>query len=279
MKVLIALDNSLGARAVLASGRALAALLDANVEALHVRVNGDRTVRDTAEAAGLPLRTTSGPVIDCLVEAGRSKEVVAVALGARGSDAARRPLGSTAGSVACALPKPVLIVPPAAGPVSAFRRVLVPVEGTLSSSLAPRVVFELAAGARIDALALHVYEESAVPAFTDQPQHEQPAWEREFLQRYCPWGIGDIKLETRVGRSGELIAQVAEERNCDMIALGWSQELAGGRAPVVRETLERSSRPVLLVPVQLPMNGSEQTSHSQPSHAETMRDIIDPQQV
>ena len=71
MKVLIALDNSLGARAVLASGRALAALLDANVEALHVRVNGDRTVRDTAEAAGLPLRTTSGPVIDCLVEAGR----------------------------------------------------------------------------------------------------------------------------------------------------------------------------------------------------------------
>jgi nucleotide-binding universal stress UspA family protein len=279
MKVLIALDTSPAARAVLASGRALAALLDADVEALHVRVNGERTVRETAEAAGVPLRTASGPVVDSLVQAGKSNEVVAVVLGARGSDVARRPLGGTAASLASVLPKPILIVPPAAGPVSAFRRVLVPVEGTLSSSLAPRVVFELAAGARIDALALHVYDETAVPAFTDQPQHEKPAWEREFLQRYCPWGIGDIKLETRVGRSGELIAQVAEERDCDMIALGWSQELAGGRAPVVRETLERSSRPVLLVPVHLPMNGREQTPHSQPSRAETMPDIVDPPQV
>ena len=43
---------------------------------------------------------------------------------------------------------------------------------------------------------------------------------------------------------------MAEECGCDVIALGWSQELAAGRAAVVRETLERSSRPLLLVPVQ-----------------------------
>jgi nucleotide-binding universal stress UspA family protein len=251
-KVLIALDNSLAARVVIPSGRALAALLNTDIEAIHVRVDGDRTVRETAEWAELPLRVADGPIVKSLIEAGSSDDVIALALGARGSDVARRPLGSTAASVATALPKPVLIVPPAARPVSVFRRVLVPVEGTRSSSLAPRVVFQLAAGAQIDAVALHVYDESSVPAFTDQPQHEQPAWEREFLQRYCPWGIGKIKLETRVGRSGELIAQVAEECDCDIIALGWSQELSGGRAPVVRETLERSSRPVLLVPVHLP---------------------------
>lgn len=34
-----------------------------------------------------------------------------------------------------------------------------------------------------------------------------------------------------------------------MIALGWAQELAEGRAAVVREALERSRVPVLLVPV------------------------------
>lgn len=256
-KVLIALDNSLAARAVISSGRALAGLLSADIEAMHVRVDGERTVREAAESAAVPLRVVSGPVVETLVDAGKSDDVIALALGARGSEVARRPLGSTAARVAGILPKPVLIVPPAARTVSAFRRVLVPVEGTLSSSLAPSVVFELAAGARIDAIALHVYDETSVPAFTDQPQHEQPAWEREFLQRYCPWGIGDIKLETRVGRSGELIAEVAEECDCDVIALGWSQELSGGRAPVVRETLERSSRPVLLVPVQLPTNSSE----------------------
>jgi nucleotide-binding universal stress UspA family protein len=256
-KVLVALDNSLVGRAVIESARSLAGVLGAEVEGLHVRVDGDRTARRTAETAALPLRTVAGPVLERLVEAGNSTDVVAIALGARGSRAARHPLGSTAAGVATALAKPVLIVPPAAEPARTFRRVLVPIEGTVSSSLAPRTMFELAAGAEVDAIALHVYDESSVPAFTDQPQHEQPAWEREFLQRYCPWGIGDVRLETRVGRSGELIPQLAEETECDLIALGWSQELSGGRAPVVRETLERSSRPVLLVPVRLASTGRE----------------------
>jgi nucleotide-binding universal stress UspA family protein len=276
-KVLIALDNGPAARVVIPSGRALAGLLNADVEALHVRVDGDRTVRDTAEAVGLPLESTSGDVVDCLVEAGKSEEVVALALGARGSEVARHPLGSTAASVASALPKPVLVVPPGARPASTFNRVLVPIEGTLSSSLAPRIVFELAGEATIDALALHVYDESSVPAFTDQPQHEQPAWEGEFLRRYCPWGIGETKLETRVGRSGELIAQVAEECDCDLIALGWSQELSGGRAPVVRETLARSSRPVLLVPVQVPTDAGEETPVPQASRAGSTPHVVDPQ--
>jgi nucleotide-binding universal stress UspA family protein len=275
-KVLVALDNSLAARTVIPNGRALATLLDADIEALHVRVDGERTVREAAEAVGLPLRITSGPVVESLVDAGTPRDVIALVLGARGSDVARRPLGSTAANVATALPKPVLIVPPGAEPEGAFRRVLVPIEGTFSSSLAPRVVLELAAGTRINAVALHVYDESSVPAFTDQPQHEQPAWGREFLRRFCPWGIGDVKLETRVGRSGELIAQVADEFDCDLIALGWSQELSGGRAPVVRETLQRTSRPVLLVPVRTPPNGSEKT-RAHASCAETMPQVVDHQ--
>jgi hypothetical protein len=44
---------------------------------------------------------------------------------------------------------------------------------------------------------------------------------------------------------------MAEELGCELIALGWSQQLSAGRAPVVRETLERSRLPVLLIPVQL----------------------------
>jgi len=256
-KVLVALDNSLAGRSVIAGARALALVLDAEVEALHVRVDGRQTARKTSEAAGLPLRIASGPVVDRLVDAGNSTDVIALALGARGSAAARRPLGSTAAAVATALAKPVLIVPPGAEPGSAFRRVLVPIEGTTSSSLAPRAIIELATGAEIDAIALHVYDQNSLPSFTDQPQHEQPAWEQEFLERYCPWGIGDVRLETRVGRCGEVVPQLADELGCDLIALGWSQELEAGRAPVVRETLERSSRPVLLVPVRSAVNGGE----------------------
>ena len=214
-----------------------------------MQTDGDRTARNTAEAADIPLRTTKGPVVERLVEAGGASDVVALAIGARGTPSGRRPLGGTASAVASALPKPVMIVPPDADPPAAFRRVLVPIEGLVSYSLAPRWLFEPAREAGIDVLALHIHDEESIPAFTDQPQHEQPAWADEFVRRYCPWGIDAVRLETRVGRIGELIPLVAAESGCDLIALGWSRELSSARAPVVRETLERVPLPVLLVPV------------------------------
>jgi nucleotide-binding universal stress UspA family protein len=248
-RVLVAVDNSLAAKTVVASARTLAALLDAEVDAVHVRVDGHRTAEDATHAAGVPLRMTSGPVVERLIEEGEPDDVVVVAVGARGSPAARRPLGATATAVATALAKPVLVVPPEADPAAVFRRILVPLEGSLSSSLAPRAILELAPSAEVDVVALHVHDQSSLPSFTDQPQHEQPAWASEFLHRFCPWGLGSVRLETRVGRSSEIVPAAAEECDCDLIALGWSRELSPGRAPVVRSTLERSRRPVLLFPV------------------------------
>ena len=253
-KVLAALDNSLAGKSVLASAQAFAALLDSEVEALHVLTNGQRTVRNMAESAGVPLRTMTGPVVERLVAAGEARDVVALAIGARGTWASSKPLGGRAAAVATALSKPVLIVPPDAGASQTFRRVLVPLEGSLSSSLAPRWLFELPGGAEIDVVALHIHDEDSIPAFTDQPQHEMSAWTHEFVQRYCPWGIGTVQLEIRVGRIGELVPVVADECGCDLIALGWSRDLSSDRAPVVHETIERSRLPVLLVPVALSLD-------------------------
>ena len=249
--VLAALDSSLAGPSVLASARALASLLDCDVEALHVRTDGQRTVGSMAERAGVPLRTVTGPVVEGLVEAGEADDVVALAIGARSTSASAKPLGGRAVAVATTLSKPVLIVPPDAGPSPSFRRVLVPLEGSLSSSLAPRWLFELHGASQVDVVALHIHDERSLPAFTDQPQHEVAAWTREFIQRYCPWGVGAVRLETRIGRVGELVPAVAEECGCDLIALGWSRRLSAGRAPVVQETLGRSRLPVLLVPVEL----------------------------
>jgi nucleotide-binding universal stress UspA family protein len=250
-RVLAALDNSLACTPVLGAARALATLLDARVEALHVRTNGDRTARNAAEAAGIPLRTASGPVVERLVQAGEAEDVVALAIGARATPSGRRPIGATAAAVATALVKPVVVVPPEARVPQEFRRVLAPLEASLSASLAPQTILELAREATIEAVALHVYDEDSLPPFTDQPQHEQAAWAQEFLARYCPSGLGRVQLETRVGRGDALVPLVADECNCDLVALGWSQELAPGRASVVRGTLERSRLPVLLVPVRL----------------------------
>ena len=249
--VVAAVDNSLAGTPVLAAARALASLLEAEVEAVHVGTNGGRTAHNTAEAARVPLRTVPGPVVERLVEAGEAEDVVALALGARATPSGRRPLGGTASAVATALGKPVIVVSPDAQVADSFRRVLVPLEASVSASLAPRTIVELSPEATIEAVALHVYDDDSLPRFTDQPQHEQAAWAQEFLARYCPAGLADVRLETRVGRSDEFVPLVAAECGCDLVALGWSQELAPGRAPVVRGTLERSHLPVLLVPVRL----------------------------
>jgi nucleotide-binding universal stress UspA family protein len=250
-KVLATLDNSLAGRPVITAAQALAGILGAEVEAFHVRTNGDRTAHSTAEAAGIPLRVSSGPVVERLVAAAHARDVVAVAIGSRGTPAGRRPLGGTASALVTGLHKPVLIVPPDASPNPRIRRVLVPIEASVSKSLAPRSIIELAADAEVEVHALHIHDEESIPAFTDQPQHEQTAWAKEFLHRYCPWGLGSIRLETRVGRIDELVPLVAEECCCDLIALGWSRRLSHDRALVVRTTLERSHLPVLLVPVEL----------------------------
>jgi hypothetical protein len=247
--VLAAIDGGLAARPVLAAARALATVLGADVVALHVQVDGMGTPRTLAVRAGVPLRILRGDVPTRLCQAGAADDVAALVIGARGIALAARPLGATALAVATTLAKPVVVVSPDAEPRSAFKRVLVPLEGNLSSSLAPRSLIELAPDQGLDVVGLHILGPDTIPPFMDQPQHEQTAWAREFLHRYCPWGIDVVDLETRVGRREELIAEAARECDCDLIALGWSQAFSDGHAHVVRATLERSRLPVVLIPV------------------------------
>ena len=236
--VLTALDNSLAVNPVLVAGRALARVLGARVEAVHVLGDGADAAQNAAAAAGVPLRLGSGMVVEHLVEAGDAPGVDAVVIGARGTTRTGHPLGSTALAVVTSLTKPVVVVPPNARVAPRLRRVLVPLEGTTSTSLAPRSIIALAEGAAIDVVVLHVDEDGA---------RDVPAG--EFLARYCPWGIDNVRLERRTGRREELVPRVAEEVAADVIALGWAQQLSPDRAPVVKAALERAQVPVMLIPV------------------------------
>ena len=192
-KVLAALDASFAVTPVLAAARSLGELLGAEVEAIHVKTDEGTTVQRSADAAGVPLRVVAGgEVVERLVEAGEADDVAALVLGARGLPTDPRPLGAT-------VLKPVLIVPPEVAPPAELKRILVPLEGTVSSSFAPRSLIALASEARIDVVALHVLGSDEIPPFTDQPQHEHDAWTAEFRARYCPWGIGSVRLELRIG--------------------------------------------------------------------------------
>jgi nucleotide-binding universal stress UspA family protein len=266
-RVLAALDNSVAAQPVLATATAIARLLGAELEAAHVRTDAERIARSVAASAAVALVELEGPVVATLVEAASEEDVVLAVLGARGTPGGARPAGSTAIGVVTSVAKPVVLVPPETPHPGRMRRILVPLEGTASTSLAPRGVIELASEGSLDVVVLHILDEASLPAFTDQPQHETETRAREFLERYCPFGVHCVQLEMRVGRRDEIVPQVGQEVDADLIALGWSQALAPDRAPVVHAALDRGHLPVLLIPVasSVERRGSFATLRSSPA--------------
>jgi nucleotide-binding universal stress UspA family protein len=261
-EVLAAIDCSLAAAPVLATARALGAVLGAEVTAIHVRQGSAQTPRGIARAAGVPLRVVEGEVVDRVVSAARRDIVAAIVIGASSVPADPRPLGGTATAIATTLVKPVVVVPPDADSRRAIKRVLVPLEGDIATSLAPRSLIELAPDVGLDVVAMHVVQPKSIPAFTDQACHEQEARAREFLARYCPWGLDTVHLVSRVGRREEHIPLAARDLGCDLIVLGWRQRMTPGRARCVRAALEGSRLPVMLFSV--PTAQDQRSTYSEP---------------
>lgn len=249
--VLAALDDSAAARCVVSAARGMARLLDADVEALHVHENGSgATATGVARSEGVPMREARGDPTACIVEASGEADVVAVAVGCRGLPAGPQPAGHVALQVIRAVDKPVLVVSPAVIQVSAMERVLIPLDGSGSTTRALRKLLgPLTEGDGPDLIAVHVFEPSSLPAFSDSPVYETEVWAEQFLDRYSPVDPEGLRLELRVGSPADVVCEVVSEVHADLVAVGWGQDLSPGRAGVVRELLRYSSVPVLLLPV------------------------------
>lgn len=248
MRILAALDDSEQAPPVCEFAAALGPVLRADVDAVHVRTKSRyEAAAAAATRAGLPLRILEGDPCECLLDEARADDLVAIVIGH-----SRKPrtaaMGRIARELVVAQPKPVVLVPVDATHPGRLSRALFPLEGTRATSLAPRSVIRLARGSGLEIVVLHVFDLEAIPPFSDQPQHESREWAREFLARYSPCPPDDVRLETRVGRPEELVPAVVREIDADVVAFAWAQELAPGRARVVRATLEEARTPLLLIP-------------------------------
>jgi nucleotide-binding universal stress UspA family protein len=265
-RLLAAIDNSAVARHVLETASALAPLYRARVDAVHIREDGARTAQAAAAAVGLELRELPDHVLDRLIEIGHEADVVGLVIGTRAGRFARRPLGHVALDLLVGVRKPLVLVPPHMPIPFRLRRVLVPLDGTSATAAALTRTVELARESEVEVEVLHVHDEDSLPLFSDQPQHETESWAREFLARYCP-NIDLARFHLRVGWPGENVIRVAEEVNADMIALGWAQDFSPGRAAVVREALERSQIPILLVPAAARARPSRASARASTVHA------------
>lgn len=142
--------------------------------------------------------------------------------------------------------RPLLVVPAnAAATPGPLARVLVPLDGRAETAASVAVMADRLHAGGAEVLSVHVFVPTSIPAFWDQAAHSHTSWTAEFLRRNLPTAA-DLGL--RRGRPVDEVLAVAEESGVDLLLLGWSQDLSGGHAQVVRSALTAGSVPVLLVP-------------------------------
>src|SRR5215213_784015 len=208
-KIIAAIDNSAASRPVLTVGLALAPVLGATVEAVHVSDEEGLTARGAADALGVLLHVLPGDPLQRIAALALDPDIVAIVIGAHAYPRAREPAGHTALAVCYCTDKPVVLVTPDAEPPHSVERVVVGMEGTPRQARRLERAIELAA-ADLDIVVVHVDDETTIPSFSDQVQYETEAYGEEFLARYVP-GSAKARFEPRIGIAADEILAVAHD--------------------------------------------------------------------
>jgi nucleotide-binding universal stress UspA family protein len=265
--ILVPLDGTKQALAALPVAKVLGEIERA---ALHILYVGEH------ELAGEELRSRLGreaPVLDGLTidsrvgtsavqilrVAGEMKPRVIVMCRHSGAERGKM-LGRTAMKVLHDASCPVVLVPPERGATPwHLHHVLVPHDGTPSTSTALQPAAELAEHGRAELLVVHVTDIRAAPAepgslttprYVDQPQHEWPAWSSEFLNRLaclCPLGQLHVRMFLAHGDTAVEILQLSERQSTDLIVLAWRGIWDAPRAGTLKDILREAHCPIMVV--------------------------------
>lgn len=271
--LLVPLDGSPKATAALPVARGLADLMGATVALIHVGREAlapgellDRMRLSAEDVRGLVIDQCSGSPADAIVRAAAARHTVLIVMCApsRPPDPSY-PFGSVPGDVLRTAPCPVVLVPSIRGRHPwALRQLVLPHDGTPTSAAAIAPTADLASRAGADLVVLHVAAPGAerpaepgtfvAPRYVDQPQHEWPGWEREFLERVRgaghPTHIEKIRLVLAQGEASAAILEFARRNASDLIALAWRGSLEPERARTMRRVIRGAICPVIVFRVQ-----------------------------
>ena len=232
-----------------AMGRAVAAVLGASLEILHL-ADGDGTGVASGGVGDTPLRTLSGDLVGLLAHEAAEEEVVAVVLGAPSTADGPGSPGYLALSLAGRTDKPVVVVPPGFQPPESLHIVVVAMEGTPGKARVLQRSIELSALAGLEIVVVHVEDEDSVPSFSDQVQHESEAYAQEFFARHLI-GAPQMRLELRIGVPAVEVLNAIESTGAELVVVGWPSTDDPGRGAVAREIVERSPVPVMLMAIRV----------------------------
>lgn len=271
--LLVPLDGSSNATDALSVARGLARLTGATVELIHVGSEALapdellRRMRLSAEdVRGLVIDQCTGSPADAIVREAAARHTALIVMCApAGPDDPLHAFGSVLGEVLRTAPCPVVLVPSIRGRHPwVLRQLVLPHDGTPTSAAAIAPTADLASRAGADLVVVHVATPDAerpaesgslvVPRYLDQPQHEWPAWSREFLERVrClgyPANIEKIRLVLAQGEASAAILEFARRNASDLIALAWRGSLEPERAQTIQRVIRDASCPVIIFRVQ-----------------------------
>ena len=264
--ILVPLDGSKQALAALPVAKALGEIERA---ALHILYIGEH------EVAGEELRSRLGceaPVLDGFTIDARvgmpavqilqiAEEVKprAIVMCRHSGTERGKMLGRTAMKVLHDARCPVVLVPPERGATPwHLQHVLVPHDGTPSTSAALQPAAELAERGRAELLVVHVTDVKTAPAeagslttprYVDQPQHEWPAWSTEFLNRLasvCPLGRLHVRMLLAHGDIAAEVLRLCKRQSMDLIVLAWRGLWEAPRAVTMKNILREAHCPIIV---------------------------------
>jgi len=248
--------------------RGIASVTDTPIHLILIDAEGDESSAlaeeygiGADEVEGMVIGRAAGPIETALLEEEtRWEEPLIVLAYDRAIDRGGW-IDPTAEKVLVECRGPILLVPDDwASNEWRLERILVPHDGTPTTSAAIGPAIDLAAEARAELIILHVAEVRrerpsepgtlTVPRYIDQPQHEWEVWTTEFRDRLCARAVHRVevrKIQVRHGEPAGEIERFAEEVEADLVVVGWRGQLDHQRARTMKGLIENSTAPLLLL--------------------------------
>jgi nucleotide-binding universal stress UspA family protein len=268
--IFVPLDGSVHAQAALSVARALAQLVDATLHLVHI---GESTLppRELLRKLGLATDDVRGAVVEqaggdaaaSIVRLARVQTCAYIVMCPyTGQQEPVDELGGVARDVLHLASCPVVLVPPAEDQRPwHLRRMVLPHDGSPTTTAVLGPALELARRADAELLVLHLAASGAAPPvepgaitaprYEDQAHYERPTWASEFLQRACyvnpPEEMRKLRLALTVGDPATEIIHSARDNQADLIVLCWRGDLGGNHTLVVKDVFREMPCPLLIL--------------------------------